>query len=116
VTDFTPSSTVRGGVLTVTLSGNRVERRTDFDGVVDQTDFGDVLGLEILDLLRQLGGVATPASPTSGFPCWSYDDEIDAFYVHVQDGASQSQKAVMGQASLDSLGSLVALEVAVSPK
>jgi hypothetical protein len=113
VSDFRPSVTVRGGVWTVSLGAAEGGRQVDFEGIVDQTDFGDVVGIEILDLNRQVEAVA-PHSPRRGYPRWSYDDEIDAFYVHVADGPGQVQRVTSGSALVDAAGTLTTLEVTVS--
>jgi hypothetical protein len=51
-----------------------------FTSVVDQNDFGDVTGVEILDFRRQLTGGVVDAPAASGRVRWSYDSEVDAFY------------------------------------
>jgi hypothetical protein len=115
VSSDAPSASVEGGVLTVILVANDGARRVDFDGVLDQTAFGEVVGVEILDLRSQLGDGEVPPGPTGGLPRWSYDDEIDAFYVRVAEDTAPIQKAVVGTAVLDGAGQLASLEVRVSP-
>jgi hypothetical protein len=66
------------------------------------TDFGDVIGGEILDWRRHLsGGVIDVPSPSGQFR-WSYDDEIDALYIHVTAGRGQIQMRSTGTVDLDS--------------
>lgn len=113
MSDFRPSVAVRVGVLTVTLAPTSGVTRVDFDCVIDQTDLGDVVGIEVLDLEQQLAGGRAPVPPSDGFPGWSYDKEIDAFYVRVADGRGQVQKAGSGTAYLDQEGQLSVLEVRV---
>lgn len=87
----------------------------DFDCVIDQTDLGEIVGIEILDLVRQLAGGRAPSAPLAGFPRWSYDEEIDAFYVHLADGRAQVQKSGSCTAYVDQEGQLNALELRVTP-
>lgn len=110
-----PSATVNEDVLSVRFLGSAVARTTEVACVVDQTDFGEVVGVEILGLRRQLSGGLVDAPRASGEVRWSYDAEIDAFYLHVAEGRGQVQTAVTGKASLDSAQRLVLLEAPVPP-
>jgi uncharacterized protein YuzE len=114
VSGFKPSAVVSAGVLTLKLATASGAREVGFDCVIDQTDLGDVVGIEILDLRQQLAGGQAPASQPHGFPRWSYDQEIDALYVRVADGRAQVQKAGSGIAYLDPEGYLSVLEVRVT--
>lgn len=114
MTGFRPSAVISDGVLTLKLTATLGVREIDFDCVVDQTDLGDVVGIEMLDLRQQLAGGRAPTRPFDGFPRWSYDDEIDAFYARVADGRAQVQKAGSGIAHMDVDGLLCVLEVRVA--
>lgn len=113
---FQPSVVVSDEVLILKLAAasSAVEVEVQFDCVIDQSDFGDVVGVEILDLRQQLAGGRASASPTDGFPRWSYDDEIDAFYVRVAPGRAQVQQTGAGIAHVDREGLLCVLEVRVT--
>lgn len=81
-----------------------------FEGVADLTDFDVVVGVEILDFRRQLDATA-PASVAVGLPRWSYDGEMDAFYLHVADGTASAQRSVVGSAELDEAGHVLTLTI-----
>ena len=81
--------------------------------VLDLTDFGDVIGVEVLDLARQLDGGAMDPPRSKGAISWSYDDEIDALYIHVADGRGQVQRTATASAYIDTSGRVVRLEIAV---
>ena len=107
---FRPSVAPDDGLLTVTLLAGPVAREASFEGVIDKTDFGDIVGIEILDLRHQLSGATAPPSSMSGLPRWSYDDEIDAFYIRIADGAGQVQSVATDMAQIDAEGRLTRLE------
>jgi uncharacterized protein YuzE len=98
-------------VLHVRLLEADPVRSLEVSCVVDATDFGEVVGVEMLDVGRQLaGGIVDPASFRGGVG-WSYDAEVDALYVHVADGRGQVQRGSTVRAQLDSTGRLVQLDV-----
>jgi uncharacterized protein YuzE len=115
VSAFRPSVTPDEGLLTVTLLAGSAATEMPFEGVIDQTDFGDVVGIEILDLRHQLSGATVPPTPLDGFLRWSYDGEIDAFYIRISDGAAQRQNVTTGTARVDAQGQLTTLELWVGP-
>ena len=84
----------------------------DVTCVVDYTDFGDVVGIEILDWCHQLSGGQVDAPSVSGQLRWSYDNEIDALYIHTTDGRGQNQKRMTATVTLDANQRVVTLEVA----
>ena len=112
--EFKPTVTVGDGVMTLNLTPTSRASRLDFDCVIDQTDLGEIVGVEILDLVRQLGGGRAPCALLAGFPRWSYDEEIDAFYIHLAAGRAQVQKSGSCTAYVDQEGQLSALEVTVT--
>jgi hypothetical protein len=113
VSSVIPNASVANGVLTAVLVAGHGALRVEFDGVIDQTALGEVVGLEILDLRSQLGDGEVPPAPRDGLPRWSYDDEIDAFYIRLTDDTAPIQKRVCGTAVLEGSGLLVSLEVPV---
>jgi hypothetical protein len=50
-----------------------------------------------------------------GSPRWSYDEEIDAFYVRIADGPAQRQRSARGTAQVDRDGRLVSIEIRLRP-
>jgi uncharacterized protein YuzE len=111
VSEFTPRAAVEDGVLRVQLLEAHPARLLDIDCVVDLTDLGQVVGIEVLDLRSQLaGGTVGPLTVNSSIR-WSYDDEIDALYVHVAAGRGQVQRRTAAQAGLDSNDRVVELAV-----
>ncbi|WP_308466737.1 hypothetical protein [Rathayibacter soli] len=81
--------------------------------MVDLTDFNDVVGIEILDFTRQLSTVLLPDRTPVALR-WAYDDEVDAFYVHVHEQRAQQQVNANGIAYLGQLDRLLVLEVSWS--
>jgi hypothetical protein len=86
--------------------------RAEFEGVLDETYLGEVVGLEILDLQAQLNGARAPKPLSSTpYPRWAYDDEIDAFYVHLTEGRAQVQRTIFGQAQYDDSKTITSFDV-----
>jgi uncharacterized protein YuzE len=111
MSEFRPRATVAQSVLRVQLWDAIPVRSVDIECVVDQTDLGDVVGVEVLDLRKQLsGGTVLPPSHDSKIR-WSYDAEMDALYLHVVDGRGQAQRRSKALAHVDSSGRLVQLDV-----
>ena len=115
MTDSLPFAAVNEATLSVRFSDSPPARSVEVACVVDQTDFGDVVGVEILDLRHQLSGGQVDAPQASSRVRWSYDSEIDAFYVRVTDGRSQVQTTIRGKIRLDASQRVVLLEVPVPP-
>ena len=108
-----PSATLRNGTLVIRFQEGVVSRSVQVTCVIDQTDFSDVLGIEILDFRRQIsGGLLEGARSASGVR-WSYDAEDDAFYVHVMDGRSQIQTSIIGTVGLDVVDRVLLLKAPV---
>jgi uncharacterized protein YuzE len=85
------------------------------DFVLDKNGFGEVIGVEILDLQRQTGpGVMGPdheGVAGEGDMRVGYDEEADALYVNLAVGErSLDQNVVRGVITLDSEGRLARLE------
>jgi len=93
--------------LLPTSGGHKVP----FNGVVDVTDLGDLVGLEILDFRSQLGSAEPSPSAGDGLPRWTYDEEMDAFYVRVADGTADTQRTVVGTAALDGDGRVTQIRI-----
>lgn len=112
-----PRADLKAGRLVVDFAHGAADRRVGFEGIIDRTDLGDVIGLEILDLREQLNGGAAPPRTSTGLPRWSYDKEIDAFYIRITDleDTASIQVPVVGTAVLDSASQLIRLEVEVGP-
>jgi uncharacterized protein YuzE len=101
-------------VLSVRLLPEIGELRTvPLQSVVDVTYLGEVVGVEVLDFRRQLSGATAPASPAGSSIRWSYDPEIDAFYLHVTDGPAQVQRDEMAVAYLSSDNQLTGLQLRI---
>ena len=110
---FRPSSQMHDDTLTIHLCDAQTQSWESFEGVLDLTYLGEIIGIEILGLSLQLNGGHVLKSTGSGFPRWSYDDEVDALYIRITEGPGQVQATVFGRASLDASGGLIALEIAV---
>jgi len=106
-----PRVRVSDGVLIVDLVPASPARRISFECVVDRTDFGDVVGIEILDFRPQLCGGTSPASPNIDVPRWSYDEEIDAFYITLLNTTAAVERSTIGVAVLDTAKQVISLEI-----
>jgi hypothetical protein len=113
VSNAYPRVAIEDDVLHIWLVATEPVRSIEIDCVVDLTYLDEVIGVEVLDLRRQTGGATPGPSPASSQLRWAYDDEIDAFYLHVADGRGQLQSSATANASLDSGGRLVRLEIPV---
>ena len=113
MTHFVPRVATGNGMLSIQFADSDIARSTNVDCVLDLTYLGDVVGVEILDLRRQLSGGRVEALSAGGQIQWSYDDEIDAFYVQILEDRAQVQRSATGKAHLDSGNRVVRLEVPV---
>jgi hypothetical protein len=102
-----------GNELEVQLRDGIPERSMAVDCIVDMTYLGAIIGVEILDLRRQLNGGKVKPSTVKGNPRWSYDEEIDAFYLHVTTGPGQVQRKAKATVLLDSAGRVVRILVPI---
>lgn len=110
---FRPSAAVDGDLLRLQFLEDSPSSSVEVKCVVDLTDFGEVIGVEILAVGEQLGGALfePPGQDTS--IRWSYDSESDALYVHVASGPGQVQRNSTARAHLDSSRRLVQLDVSL---
>jgi uncharacterized protein YuzE len=112
VTTFRPFAKWEEDVLQVRLGESQISHSIEVECVVDLTYVGDLVGIEILDLSRQLSGGTALAQLSDSDVRWSYDSEMDAFYLHVSDGRGQVQRAQSGIAHLNREDQLVGIDVA----
>lgn len=108
-----PSASLSEEALSIRFRESPVVQSVEVACVIDQTDLGDVIGVEILGFRRQLSGGMIDAPRSAGQVRWSYDHEMDALYVYVTEGRSQVQTAVAGRISLDSAQRVVLLEAPI---
>jgi hypothetical protein len=114
MTEFVPFEERQNGNLKIRLRPeSEALRSITLSCVVDLTYLGEVVGLEVLDFGRQLSGARAPVSPRRGGIRWSYDAEVDAFYLHVADGPGQVQRKERAVAYLGSDDQLSALELRI---
>lgn len=107
-----PNFQLDAGCLIITLIRGTPVREVSFDCVLDSDNLGATVGVEILSFSRQLG-VSPPPRPESSDLHWSYDDEMDAFYLRLQSSSASSQSKRTGRASFDDSGTILALEILV---
>lgn len=110
-----PRLRVENDMLIIDLVPAAAARRIGFEGVVDRTEFGDVVGIEILDFRQQLNGGTAPPSLGVDLPRWSYDDEIDAFYMRLTDATAAIQRSTIGKVTLDDANQMISLEIMRGP-
>jgi uncharacterized protein YuzE len=102
-----------GGSARVVFKATEPAQEVPFECVLDLDDFGEILGIEVLDFNRQIGVKPSPYDSSKGMPRWSYDKEIDALYVRFIDRRSPRQEVREGSAFVDPQGSVVCLEAKV---
>ena len=108
-----PSAVITDGIVTICFSDSVASQSFKVACVVDLTDFGDVLGIEVLGWQRQLSGGKIVAPSVSEGVRWSYDGEIDALNIRLREGYSQVQRPATCVVSLDSGRGVVCLELSV---
>ena len=95
------------------ISDDPPAHHVGFSGVADFTDFGDLVGLEILDLMRQMPSGKLPAHSPAHLH-WAFDEEIDAFYARVLNDSASRQVTANGILRLSESQELVAIDFAAS--
>jgi len=116
VTEFRPFFEIRDNVLHLHILSSDATNSSQLRCVLDLTDLGQVIGVEVLDLTAQLDGGVIAPSRSSGEIQWSYDAEIDALYIHVASGRGQVQRSVVANAELDDAGRIVEISVPLANK
>jgi uncharacterized protein YuzE len=84
--------------------------------VVDLDSERQTIGIEILNLLNQIGRrgldlIECSSSTPRSLPRCSYDREVDAFYLRFSDQRSDDQRALVGCLYLDDSGRLTSLSL-----
>ena len=79
--------------------------------VLDFSEYGDVLGIEIINLVFEVGenalGIIKGSFPVDDKGMrYSYDEHSDAFYLRLQPGRSSRQRSVNGSIILDPVGQI----------
>jgi hypothetical protein len=108
---YRPRYRIDRGLLQVWFSGGRSVNRPSFDCLLNVTDAGEFVGVEIPDCRRQLEDVSFPAARADGAFQWSYDAERDIFSVHLGRPGGLVQKDSTGRARVDGQGSILHLQV-----
>jgi hypothetical protein len=111
VRNFLPSVQISPGRIVVRLREEEPARRLVFRCVLDRYSFGDVTGVEILDVKNQLDGAIIRSTTVTPDFRWSYSPEDDAFYLHIQRGPAPRQESVDGVALVSADNHLVCLEL-----
>jgi uncharacterized protein YuzE len=106
MTEF-PSIVREQGSIQVLLdeAGKSVaEFRIEF--VLDIDRFGEVIGIEIMDLVAHAGEHCLQVIQNSN-TSYSYNEDADAFYLRLNEGASLDQKVVDGKLLVDKGGQII---------
>jgi uncharacterized protein YuzE len=109
----TRSVIIADEVLKIIFSNSLTLVTREADCVIDQTDFGEVVGIEILDFRSQLSGGSLENSDDYDGIHTAYDNEIDAFYVRIRDDASQVQTTARAEVDLDDKNKVVSLKIEI---
>jgi uncharacterized protein YuzE len=80
--------------------------------VLDFGQFGEVVGIEVLNLIFEAGknslGIIGQSVRTDGDGMrYSYDEDSDSFYLRLKAGKSVDQKALQGSMFLDDAGQIL---------
>ncbi len=94
-------------------------KRVEVDAVLDIDGYGEVIGIEIIDLGTLVDGTVLSAlceMPEGDGPhvSLSYDEEVDAFYLRMRRERSLDQLPLIGEFLIDEKGALLGLEVDIS--
>jgi uncharacterized protein YuzE len=82
--------------------------------VLDFGQWGEIIGVEILNLVFQAGkgclGIISRSVPTKSEGLrYAYDEASDSFYLRFRTGSSFKQKSVQGSVFLDPDGTITGL-------
>jgi uncharacterized protein YuzE len=113
MSDLFPRFIADGTRVAIEFHESNVVRTVDVHSVVDLDDFGEVVGIEVLDWSRQLEGGRLEGSSPSHSVRWSYDDEIDAIYFRLSGGRGQAQRSVIAVTGIDVEGLVVRMDVSI---
>jgi len=81
--------------------------------VLDIDKFGEVIGIEIMDLMADAGNGCLQFMKKTGTK-FSYDEDTDAFYLRLNVGASLDQKVVQGNLLKNNEGQVVGFRAPAS--
>ncbi len=96
-----PAVEMRGDSLVVKLAFSTPHSEVSLNCVIDVTSLGEIAGVEILDLRVQLSGLEPEHPSGSGDVRWSYDEEVDAFYLHLLRESAPVQQSATCRVQLD---------------
>lgn len=93
---------------------SREAKRQPLRMVLDFGAFGDIVGIEILNLMMKVGKraletISQVVSTTGEEVRYAYDEESDSFSLCLKPGRSLDQKSVDGSATCDDEGRITAL-------
>jgi hypothetical protein len=106
---------LQGDTIVIRFLDAEVARTVQVECVIDQTDFGDVVGIEIISFRGQLNGGQLEGAQSAGAVKWSYDEQYDMLWALVMMGRSQVQTSVIATVGLDAAQRVVRLEAPVPP-
>jgi uncharacterized protein YuzE len=106
----------QGSLLVEFGSGMEESTQQPLRMVLDFGQWGEVMGIEILNLAFELGKnclrAISDSVPTDGESTrYAYDDESDSFSLTLRVGRSSDQKAVDGCVFLDKTGAIIAMSM-----
>jgi hypothetical protein len=108
---YRPRYRIQRGTFYVWFGGQRSAEQTDFDCLLDVTEAGGFVGIEIPDCRRQLEGVTFPSAHASDMAQWSYDAGRDTFHLLLARPDGLVHKRSSGKARVDDRRSIVDLQV-----
>ena len=86
------------------------------DLILDLNQFGDVIGIEIINLKLEIGSfclnqIQKTISTTGENFRYSYDDENDSFYFQLSNEPSSDQKAIEGMLVLNDEKEIIGFKI-----
>jgi hypothetical protein len=99
--------------LSVWLTGDRTSPGPNFDCMLDLTETGKIVGVEIFDFRRQLEGATVAPVRGNDEVHWSYDQERDLFYLRIKPQHASNRMKTSGKSRVDSGNRVIGLHVAI---
>ena len=93
-----------------------VEHKRQVECILDFNLYGDIIGIEIINLKYELGKSCLKYIESlegSRRPNFGYDKDCDTFYLHLREDTSSDSKAIMGDVILNKEMQIIGFELAV---
>lgn len=113
MTEFPKVAREPGAIEVLLDDSEKSTSELPIEFVLDIDKFGEVIGIEIMDLVADAGEGCLQLIQNSS-ATFSYDEDVDAFYLRLEAGASLDQKVVEGKILLDERGQVIGFRAPTS--